>query len=107
MSFLKCNLLVGIIMNKNISIINKKVLRKNSYSLKPVVIIGQNGLSEAVIAEIDASLNAHELIKIRIREPIKNIRDEQCLQIQKKLGAEIIHRIGFIIVFYRPNPKST
>ena len=32
-------------MNKNISMINKKLLRKNSYSLKPVVIIGQNGLS--------------------------------------------------------------
>ena len=39
--------------------INKKLLRKNSYCLKPVVIIGQNGLSEAIIAEIDASLNAH------------------------------------------------
>ena len=93
--------------NKNIPMINKKQLRKNSYSLKPVVIIGQNGLSGAVIAEIDASLNAHELIKIRIREPNKNKRDEQCLQIQKKLGAEIIHQIGFIVVFYRPKPKNT
>ena len=70
-------------MNKNISMIDKKLLRKNSYSLKPVVIIGQNGLSQSVLAEIDASLNTHELIKIRIREPNKNKRDEQCLQIQK------------------------
>ena len=38
-------------MNKNISMINKKLLRKNSYSLKPVVIIGQNGLSQSVIAQ--------------------------------------------------------
>ena len=51
--------------------IDKKLLRKNSYSLKPVVIIGQNGLTDAVLSEIDASLNAHELIKIHIREPIK------------------------------------
>ncbi len=94
-------------MNKNIPLINKKILRKNSFSLKPVVIIGQNGLSKAVIAEIDASLNAHELIKIRIREPNKEKRDEQCLQIQKNLGVEIIHQIGFIVVFYRPNPKNT
>ena len=72
-----------------------------------MLYIGQNGLSKSVIAEIDASLNAHELIKIRIREPNKNKRDEQCLQIQKKLGAEIIHKIGFIVVFYRSNPKST
>ena len=93
--------------NKNIPMVNKKQLRKNSYSLKPVVIIGQNGLTDAVLSEIDASLNAHELIKIRIREPNKDKRDEQCLQIQKKLGAEIIHQIGFIFVFYRLNPKNT
>ena len=93
--------------NKNITMINKKQLRKNSYSLKPVVIIGQNGLTDAVLSEIDASLNAHELIKIRIRESNKDKRDEQCLQIQKNLRAEIIHQIGFIVVFYRPNPKKT
>ena len=94
-------------MYKNISMIDKKLLRKNSYSLKPVVIIGQNGLTDAVLSEIDASLNAHELIKIRIREPNKDKRDDKCLQIQKNLGAEIIHQIGFIVVFYRPNPKNT
>ena len=94
-------------MANDIPLINKKILRKNSYSLKPVIIIGQNGLSDAVIAEIDVALNAHELIKIRIREPNKDKRDEQCLQIQKNLGAEIIHQIGFIVVFYRPNPNKT
>ena len=93
--------------NKNIPMINKKQLRKNSYSLKPVVIIGQNGLTDSVLSEIDASLIAHELIKIRIREQNKDKRDEQCSQIQKNLGAEIIHQIGFIVVFYRPNPKNT
>ena len=87
--------------------IDKKELRKNSYSLKPIVIIGQNGLTNTVISEIDASLNAHELIKIRFREPNKDKRDEKCLQIQKNLGAEIIHQIGFIVVFYRPKPKNT
>ena len=59
-------------MYKNISMIDKKLLRKNSYSLKPVVIIGQNGLTDAVLSEIDASLNAHELIKVRVREPNKD-----------------------------------
>ena len=58
-------------MNKNTPMINKKLLRKNSYSLNPVVIIGQNGLTDAFLSEIDPSLNAHELIKIRIRETNK------------------------------------
>lgn len=94
-------------MKQIISKIDKKELRKNSYSLKPFVIIGQNGLTDTVLSEIDASLNAHELIKIRIKEPNKDERYEQCLQIQKSLGAEIIHQIGFIVVFYRPKPNNT
>ena len=58
-------------MNQIIPKINKQELCKNSYSLRPVVIIGQNGLADAVLSEIDDSLNAHELIRIRAREPNK------------------------------------
>ena len=90
-------------MKINISNIKKKVLRKKAYSLKPFVIIGQQGLTDAVLSEIDVALNAHELIKIRIRGADKNERSEHCLKIEQHLDAEIIHQIGFIIVLYRPN----
>ena len=92
-------------MKKNLSNIKKKELRKKAYSLKPFVMIGQNGLTDAVLSEIDVALNAHELIKIRIRGADKNKRSEQCLQIEQKLDAEIIYQIGFITVLYRPKPK--
>ena len=93
-------------MKKNLSEIKKKELRKRACSLKPFVIIGQNGLTDTVLAEINVALNAHELIKIRIRGADKNVRSEQCLKIEQQLDAEIIHQIGFITVLYRPKPDS-
>ena len=94
-------------MKKNISNIEKKEFRKKAYSLKPYVMIGQHGLTDAVLAEIDVALNAHELIKIRIRGADKNKRSEQCLQIEQQLNALIIHQIGFITVLYRPKALNS
>ena len=61
-------------MVKKLSSVQKKALRKKGYSLKPVVMIGQHGLTDAVLAEVDIALNAHELIKVRIRGADKNKR---------------------------------
>ena len=63
-------------MKIKVSNSKKKELRKKAYSLKPFVMIGQHGLTDAVLAEIDVSLNAHELIKIRIRGEDKNKRSK-------------------------------
>ena len=93
-------------MKINLSNIKKKELRKKAYSLKPFVIIGQRGLTDAVLDEIDVALNAHELIKIRIREGDKNKRSKQCLQIEQKLNTEVIHQIGFITILYRPKQDN-
>ena len=94
-------------MKKNLSSNKKKELRKRAYSLKPFVMIGQHGLTDAVLAEIDVALNAHELIKIRIRGEDKNKSAEKCLQIEKLLNTEVIHQIGFITVLYRPKPLNS
>ena len=94
-------------MKKNISNIKKKELRKRAYSLKPFVMIGQHGLTDAVLAEIDGALHAHELIKIRIRGGDKNKRSEKCLQIEQQLNTEVIQQIGFITVLYRPKPLNS
>ena len=91
-------------MKKPLSNFQKKALRKKSYSLKPVVMVGQKGLTDAVLAEIDIALKAHELIKIRIRGVDKNKRTEQCAQIECQLNAEVVHQIGGITVLYRPEP---
>ena len=91
-------------MKINLSSIEKKALQKKAYSFKPVVMIGQKGLTDAVLVEIDIALIAHELIKVRIRGADKNKRKEQCLQIEQQLNAEVLRQIGGIIVLYRPAP---
>ena len=93
-------------MKINLRNIKRKELRKKAYSLKPVVIIGQRGLTDSILNEIDVALNAHELIKIRIRSSNKNERSLQCLLIEQQLDAEVIHQIGFITVLYRPKNNT-
>lgn len=88
-------------MIKNLTNIEKKALKKKSYSLKPIISIGKKGLTNAVLTEIDVALNAHELIKIRIRTSDKNERMKQCFKIKQQLNAELVHQIGFIKIFYR------
>lgn len=84
---------------------DKKKLRAEAHSLKPVVMIGQSGLTAAVLAEVDLALNSHELIKVRIRaerEDRKQISETICTE----TGAELIQSIGQITVIYRLNPDK-
>tara|TARA_B100001063_G_scaffold242618_1_gene271612 strand:- start:1972 stop:2256 length:285 start_codon:yes stop_codon:yes gene_type:complete len=92
-------------MKKKLSNTRRKELKKKAYALKPVIMIGQNGLTDAVINEIDIALNAHELIKVRAKGSDKDERTNHCLKIKEKLNADIIQRIGFITVLYRPAPE--
>lgn len=85
--------------------IDKKQLKSEAHSLKPVVMVGQSGLTDAVLAEIEQALDYHELIKVKIRAE----RDERKLISEKictHTGAELIQSIGQIIVIYRLNPNK-
>jgi RNA-binding protein len=84
---------------------NKKKLRAEAHSLKPVVMIGQSGLTDAVLAELQLALNTHELLKVKIRaerEDRKLITEKICAN----SGAELIQSIGQIAVIYRLNPNK-
>ncbi len=85
--------------------VDKKRLRAEAHALKPVVIVGQSGLTDAVLAEIELALNIHELIKVKIRAD----REERP-QISEKIcaatGAELIQTIGQVTVIYRLNPNK-
>ena len=80
----------------------RKYLRSLAHDLKPFVMIGQNGLSESVLAEIDSTMLKHELIKIKLR--VDNRKEKQ--QILEKIiefsHAELVQVIGGVLVIYRP-----
>lgn len=86
----------------NLANTKKKSLKAKAHALKPTVMVGQRGLTDAVLAEIDIALNAHELIKIGIRGADKNERIEQGKKIESQLNADVIDQIGGVTVLYRP-----
>jgi RNA-binding protein len=81
-------------------------LKKLAHHLKPVVIIGQHGLSEGVINEIDSALDVHELIKVKLAGADKNDRDTLSTAIVEQVAAERVQVIGRVAIFYRANPKK-
>ncbi len=85
-----------------------RTLRSESHrlQLKPVVMIGQNGLSENVKQELEQALLHHELIKIRLPAMDKPGKQELITEMCKTVDAELIQSIGHVIVVYRRNPQQ-
>ena len=83
-----------------------KFLRSKCHDLKPVVMLGQKGLTEAVLNELDIALDHHELIKIKLsmedRDARKQVIDEICRQCE----AEEVQSIGKTLSIYRANKKD-
>jgi len=87
------------------SLTNKqqKQLTQLAQKLKPVIWIGQHGLSDNVLAEIEVAINHHELIKIKLRVGDRELRDKIIEDICKQTGAEIVQRVGNVASLYRHN----
>ncbi len=81
----------------------KKHLRRLAHSLKPIVIIGQRGLTESVLAEIDQALQSHELLKIRINADSRDDRARMTESILTELHAELVQSVGNVASLYRRN----
>ena len=79
----------------------KKHLRGLAHSREPVVLIGQAGLSPAVVAELETALGAHELVKVRARVGDRDERDRILADLAQQTGSALVQRIGNVGVFYR------
>jgi len=79
-------------------------LRSRAHGLNPVVMIGAEGLTPAVLAEIDRSLAAHDLIKIRVFGDERDNRIAIYEEICDALDAAPIQHIGKLLVVWRPGP---
>ncbi len=89
-----------------LSIQQKKYLRGIAHHLNPVIIIGQNGLSEGLMNELESTLNHHELIKIKIAAGDRDERKAIIETVCNDTGAELVQAIGKVFVIYRPNPEK-
>ena len=76
-------------------------LRGLAHSLSPVVMIGNNGLTENVLKEIELNLNSHELIKIQVAGDDRDARKLMYAEMCSKANATTVHHIGKQLVIYR------
>ena len=81
-------------------------LRGLAHSLKPVVMIGQHGLRESVLEELDTALDFHELIKVKVSVGDREERDAVIAILVSRSKAELVQRIGNMAVLCRRNPKK-
>jgi len=79
----------------------RKQLKQAAHHLKPVVRIGQKGLTENVIAETIACLVQHELIKVHVAAGDKQMRADTAEKLANTTDAELVHQIGKVFVLYR------
>ena len=84
----------------------RQVLKGRAHKLNPVVLLGNAGLSEPALKEIDRALNAHELIKVRVPGDDESERNRIFSDIAQRLGAARVQSIGKVLVLYRPLPEG-
>ena len=81
-------------------------LKARAHALDPVVQVGQAGVSDAVIAEVDRSLTAHGLIKVKLagadRDTRNALRDDLCA----RTDATAVQQVGNVLVLWRPRPDD-
>jgi RNA-binding protein len=84
----------------------RKEHRAAAHHLNPVVMIGAEGLTPAVRREVDAALNAHGLIKVRVFSDDRTVRESMLAELSDGLSAAPIQHIGKLLVLWRPMPEK-
>lgn len=84
----------------------RSALRAAAHPLRPVVLIGDNGLTDAVLKEIDLALSAHGLIKVRVAGEERSAREEMLGSICDTLSCAAVHHLGKMLILYRPTVEQ-
>ena len=84
----------------------KKYLRGLGHQLKPLIMVGDAGLSESLLAEYESTLSHHELIKVRIRVGDRDARDTIIDKLCTNSSAILVQRVGNVALLFRQNLKK-
>jgi len=84
----------------------KQYLKGLAHPLKPVIMIGANGLTEGVMAELELALEHHELIKVKIASEDRDERKAVIATIEQMAQAVAVQTIGKTLVLYRPSDEQ-
>ncbi|MCL1058321.1 ribosome assembly RNA-binding protein YhbY [Shewanella sp. Choline-02u-19] len=89
----------------NLTTKQKQHLKGLAHNLKPVVMLGGNGLTEGVLAEIDSALSHHELIKVKVASGDRELKNAIVDAIVRETQAEKIQLIGHVLVLFRQSEE--
>jgi RNA-binding protein len=84
----------------------KKYLRRLGHDRKPLIMVGDSGLSETLLKEFESTLAHHELIKVSVRVGDRAARDAIIEEFCSRGSAQLIQRVGNMALLYRENPKK-
>ena len=82
----------------------RRRLRGLAHSLRPIIFIGEAGLSEAALKALDEALDQHELVKVRLRQPPD--KKAVAAALAESSGAALCGVVGHTVVLYRPHPET-
>lgn len=91
---------------EKLSVNQKKYLKGIAHNLKPMIIIGANGVTDSLMAELDSTLEHHELLKIKMASAEREDRKEIVEYILQQTGALLVQTIGKTCVIYRQNEET-
>jgi len=84
----------------------KKGFKSKAHHLNPIIVIGQKGLTQSVLAETDVALEHHELIKVKANQQDKATCETYAVEICEKLKAALVGRVGKTLIIYRKSQKQ-
>jgi len=84
----------------------RRHLRGLAHHLKPVVMVGQDGIKDSVLAELDGALTAHEMVKVKVAAADREQRAGMVAELVAASGAELVQSIGHMATLFRRNPKK-
>lgn len=79
----------------------KKHLRRLAHPMSPIVMLGNAGLTDGVVNELDRALTDHELVKVSARAGDRAARNEALAMLASRTSAQLVQRVGHVGVFYR------
>lgn len=88
-------------MSRQLSTVEIKKLRAIGHHLNPVVMLGSNGLTDAVLEETERALNDHELIKVKVAGEDRELRQHMIEQLAAETQAHVVQKIGKMALLYR------
>ncbi|WP_101925404.1 MULTISPECIES: ribosome assembly RNA-binding protein YhbY [Luteimonas] len=88
-------------MSNALTAAQNRFLRGQAHGIKAMLQVGGKGITDALIAEIDAALEHHELIKVKVGAADRDERDAMIATLTERTGAALVQRIGHVAILYR------